>query len=124
MVLRLSLQKRRWHHTSLQKQQRGIDVLTKLCDFVIRVPLQAAALLLTQKAKMRAVCWGMRWLAKKALKEPIILEQVSEFGTVALKVTNSSAQLSWHLPPEEDSMVTCNHQPDETTEAKEESGRG
>ena len=38
MVLRLSRQQRRWHHTSRLKQQRGIDVLTKLCDFVIRVP--------------------------------------------------------------------------------------
>ena len=99
-------------------------MLTKLCDFVIRIPLHAAALILTQKAKMRAVCWGMRWLAKKAIQEPILLEQVSEFGTVALKVTSSSAQLSWHLPPEEDSMVTCNHQCDETMEVKEESGRG
>jgi len=98
-------------------------MLIKLYDMLGRIPLLLAALVLTHKAKLRAAAWALRWIAKKAIHQPITLEQVSELGTVSLKVTNSSAQLLWTLPPEDDCTVPCRHQCNDTPTLKQESSQ-
>lgn len=98
-------------------------MLTKLYDMLGRIPLLVAALVLTNKAKLRAAGWALRWIAKKAIHQPITLEQTSELGTVTLKVTNSSAQLLWTLPPEDDCTVPCTHQCNDTKPIKQESSQ-
>ena len=98
-------------------------MLTKLCDMLGRIPLLVVALVLTNKAKLRVAGWILRWIAKKAIHQPIILEQVSELGTVSLKVTHSSAQLLWTLPPADDCTAPCTHQCSDTPPLKQESSQ-
>jgi hypothetical protein len=77
-------------------------MLTKLLDVLGRTALFLMALLLTRKAKLRAVCWAMRWLAKKARQNPLCIQYSSDLGTLSLTVTTAFAQLTWDLPTEDD----------------------
>ena len=123
VVLRLSHPESRWHDTCPLNQQRGYEyMLIKLYDIVSRILLLTLACLLTKPAKLRTTCWAMAWLAKKAVHEPIVLEQISEFGTLSLRITSTSAHASWCLPSSDDCSATCGHQSDEAIKANQASG--
>ena len=125
VVLRLSPQRRRWQHTCPLKPLRGYEyMLIKLYDIVSRILLLTLACLLTKPAKLRTTCWAMAWLAKKAIHEPIILEQISQLGTLSLRVTSTSAHVSWCLPSNDACSAACGQQSEETMETQAESGRG